>query len=77
MSITDEYGDVWTIAAKVKEPLEIVEGNSDFRGWYYRWRVILESVGTAAYESRDAIRVPLSGYGSEGLYGGVRLGSRL
>lgn len=77
LTVEDEYGDFWNIRVKVKEPLQIEDGDSAWRGEYYRFRVVLESVGSPAFKSRDEIRAPLSGSGSEGRYGGFKLGKKL
>lgn len=77
VTIEDEYGNFWNISAKVKEPLDFEDGDPNFRGEYYRWRVVLESVGSPAFSSREEIRSPETGTGSEGRYGGFKLGKKL
>lgn len=75
--VTDTYDNEWKIRVKIKEPLSLVEGDEGFRGVYYKWRVVLESVGGVEYTSVHPIRTPAVGYGSEGAYGGVRFGAKL
>lgn len=77
ITVEDEYARHWTLKVKIKEPLEILDAEPEWRGEYYRFRVTLESVGSPIWKSREMIRSPAVGYGREGLYGGVRLGTKL
>lgn len=75
VSLIDEYNRKWNIKAKIKEPLVLEEGDGEWAGEYYRWRVVLESVGGAEFTSDAETRVPETWYGSEGTYGGVSFGT--
>ena len=76
LTVTDEYDRDWDLRVKVKEPLSFADADENFSGEVYKWRVVLESVGTPEMSSRHALRVPSTGYGEEGLYGGVKFGTK-
>ena len=78
VSVFDAYWTKWNIRTKIKEPLDIQEGDEETWVWeYWKWRVVLESIWWPEYRSEFEVRYPASGYGKEGLYGGMRLGTKL
>lgn len=51
LSITDPYSNEWILPVKIREDIDIREGDDQFRGSHYAWRVVLESVGGPEYKS--------------------------
>lgn len=68
--VKDVYNREWSLSVKVKEPLEIFEGDSNFKGSHWSWRVVLESVGDPTYHTPGDILIAWV----EGSYGGTTLG---
>lgn len=68
--VKDVYNREWALDVKVKEPLDIFEGDSGFKGSHWTWRVVLESVGDPTYFSPGELLET----GIEGIYGGTPLG---
>lgn len=50
--IKDLFNNEWILGVKVKEPLEVVEGDENFYWQYWKWRVVLESTKTPIYKSK-------------------------
>lgn len=53
--IQDTFGNEWTLAVKVKDPIEFVEGDDSLRGSHWKWRVVLESTSAPEYLSLSEI----------------------
>lgn len=51
--IKDLFDNEWILGVKVKEPLEVVEGDENFYWQYWKWRVVLESTKTPIYKSKN------------------------
>lgn len=64
--IKDIYDREWKMDVKVKEPIEILEGDESFIGSHWRWRVVLESIDDPVYRSFEEILQ----IGEEGIDGG-------
>lgn len=69
--VKDEFNNEWSLAVKVKEPLDIREADSNFKGSHWLWRVVLESVGDPTYITPGDLVLA----GVEGAYGGTTLGT--
>lgn len=69
LSITDPYSNEWTLPVKIREDIDIREGDDSFRGSHYVWRVVLESVGGPEYISADETTTS----GGESHYGGFTI----
>ena len=69
LSITDQYGKEWLLPVKVREDIDIKEGDDDFRWSHYAWRVVLESVGGPEYKSATPTTVSWG----ESEYGGFEI----
>ena len=69
--VKDVYNREWSLDVKVKDPLEIFEWDSNFKGSHWSWRVVLESVGDPTYITPGDLVLA----GVEGAYGGTTLGT--
>lgn len=69
LSITDPYGNEWLLPVKIREDIDIKEGDESFRGSHYAWRVVLESVGGPEYKSA----IPTTVSWGESEYGGFEI----
>ncbi len=49
--VKDIYNREWTLSVKVKEPCMIEEGDGEYKGSHWKWRVVLESIGDPSYLS--------------------------
>ena len=64
--VKDVYNREWELDVKVKEPGTISEGDGEYKGSHWKWRVVLESVGDPTYLSYGEYTLS----GIEGAYGG-------
>ncbi len=69
LSITDPYGNEWLLDVKIREDIDLREGDEDFRGSHYVWRVVMESVWTPEYKSATET----TDSGGESQYGGIEM----
>lgn len=75
--IKDIYDSEWIINIKVKEPLDIVEGDEQFYGEYWKWRVVLESTKSPVYKSYNENIVDWVSWKIWGWRLGVKLGKAM
>ena len=68
--IKDMYDQEWTLPVKVREPVTFIEYSDDWKGAYWKWMAVLESVESPIYRSNTEI----SEAGTEGTIGGFQLG---
>lgn len=71
--IKDMYGDEWIIDVKVRDPIDFLEYDQEWKGVAWKWMVTLESTEDPKYYSNTLKQ----NSGTEGTFGGVKLGVKL
>lgn len=67
--IKDMYDQEWTLPVKVREPATFIEYSDDWKGAYWKWMAVLESIESPIYKGNtEDINT-----GTEGTIGGFNL----